>query len=186
MVCITVVDGKRWPVQLEGTVPRTFPMRKAAVYSFCEDIMMSADTDRGSSQARTKQASSGHSSSTYKKPKESPSTSVRSFQLPFIPCLLASYLLTLQYTPIPMLSVKTLLALLTVAASASAAALFDDVVVITPITAPDAGDVWPVGSVQTITWDTTTIPAGSEDATGFVLLGYLEDGSSDEHLDLRK
>ena len=50
---------------------------------------------------------------------------------------------------------------------------------------PKAGDVWTVGSTQTITWDTTTIPAGSEDATGFILLGYLEDGSSNEHLDLR-
>ncbi|PIL22621.1 hypothetical protein GSI_15312 [Ganoderma sinense ZZ0214-1] len=84
-----------------------------------------------------------------------------------------------------MLSLQWVLALLTVAASASAAALLNDVVIITPITAPDAGDVWPVGSVQTITWDTTTIPVGSEDATGFILLGYLEDGSSNEHLDFQ-
>ena len=84
-----------------------------------------------------------------------------------------------------MFSLKSVVTLLTVAASASAAALLSDVVIITPIIAPDAGDVWPVGSVQTITWDTATIPAGSEDATGFILLGYLEDGSSNEHLDLR-
>lgn len=84
-----------------------------------------------------------------------------------------------------MFSVKSVLTPLVIAASTSATALVDDVVIITPVTAPDAGDVWPIGSVQMIIWDTTTIPAGNEDLAGFVLLGNLEDGSSDEHFDVR-
>ena len=59
--------------------------------------------------------------------------------------ILCSLPIPLSSTPITMFSFKSVLALLTVAASASAAALLKDVVVITPITAPDAGDVWPVG-----------------------------------------
>ena len=137
---------------------------------------------------KQKQASLEYPSSTYKGPNELLSTSVCSLQCPSSSVfgrIICSLPIPLSSTPITMFSFKSVLALLTVAASASAAALLKDVVVITPITAPDAGDVWPVGSVQTITWDTTTIPAGSEDATGFILLGYLEDGSSNEHLDLR-
>ncbi|KAI0349584.1 hypothetical protein OH77DRAFT_1414735 [Trametes cingulata] len=50
------------------------------------------------------------------------------------------------------------------------------------ITEPKEGDVWTVGSVQTITWDTSNIPAANQNQTGLILLGFIEDGSIDEHL----
>ncbi|KAI0372271.1 hypothetical protein BV20DRAFT_940446 [Pilatotrama ljubarskyi] len=50
------------------------------------------------------------------------------------------------------------------------------------ITAPKAGDVWTVGTVQTIAWDTSNIPAANQNQTGLILLGFIEDGSIDEHL----
>ncbi|RPD62506.1 hypothetical protein L227DRAFT_485377, partial [Lentinus tigrinus ALCF2SS1-6] len=53
------------------------------------------------------------------------------------------------------------------------------------LTAPVAGDSWPVGSEQTITWDTSDMPSEAEYQTGVLLLGYVEDGSSDEHLDIK-
>ncbi|OBZ68973.1 hypothetical protein A0H81_11316 [Grifola frondosa] len=52
-----------------------------------------------------------------------------------------------------------------------------------PITAPTAGMTWPIGSEQVVTWDTSVVPAGSENQTGLLLLGYLEDNS--EHLDIQ-
>ncbi|KAI0632225.1 hypothetical protein C8Q77DRAFT_910051 [Trametes polyzona] len=52
------------------------------------------------------------------------------------------------------------------------------------VIAPQAGDVWPVGSTQTITWDTSDIPEEAKNQTGLVLLGYIEDGSENEHLDV--
>lgn len=39
------------------------------------------------------------------------------------------------------------------------------------ITSPKAGDVWTVGSVQTISWDTTGIPDGQ---TSTALLGFID------------
>ena len=80
--------------------------------------------------------------------------------------------------------------ILALAAVASASALVtvpraSTVVVSPPITSPEAGDVWPVGSVQTVTWDTSGIPAGSSSWTGEILLGYVEEGSTNEHLDIR-
>ncbi|KAI8994257.1 hypothetical protein BD414DRAFT_411938 [Trametes punicea] len=50
------------------------------------------------------------------------------------------------------------------------------------ITSPKAGDVWPVGTTQTVTWDTSDIPDDAKNQTGLILLGYLEDGDTDEHL----
>ena len=80
---------------------------------------------------------------------------------------------------------KIFFALAAVAASASALTVprAADVVVTPAITSPTAGEIWPVGSTQKVTWDTTTVPAGSN-ITGVLLLGFVEDGSSDEHLDI--
>ncbi|KAI0770001.1 hypothetical protein C8Q74DRAFT_1218474 [Fomes fomentarius] len=76
---------------------------------------------------------------------------------------------------------KFFFALAAVATSVSAAVLD---VPHPPITSPAAGDVWTVGSVQTVTWDVSTIPPASAGQSGEILLGYLEDGSVDEHLDV--
>ncbi|KAI0082259.1 hypothetical protein K474DRAFT_1571234, partial [Panus rudis PR-1116 ss-1] len=49
------------------------------------------------------------------------------------------------------------------------------------ITRPAAGDKWLVGSKQTVSWDTSTLPPRAQNSTGRVLLGY-DEGSS-ENLD---
>ncbi|KAL1950556.1 hypothetical protein VTO73DRAFT_5680 [Trametes versicolor] len=85
----------------------------------------------------------------------------------------------------------TLFAALAVAASAvsAAPATFSggkvDIVFRPQVTAPTAGDVWPAGSTQTITWDTSAIPAEARNQTGLILLGYVEEGDAtgNEHLD---
>ncbi|OJT09903.1 hypothetical protein TRAPUB_13646 [Trametes pubescens] len=85
----------------------------------------------------------------------------------------------------------TLFAALAVAASAvsAAPATFSggkvDIVFRPEVTAPTEGAVWPAGSTQTITWDTSAIPAEARNQTGLILLGYLVDGDAtgNEHLD---
>ncbi|KAI0372273.1 hypothetical protein BV20DRAFT_964416 [Pilatotrama ljubarskyi] len=52
------------------------------------------------------------------------------------------------------------------------------------VTSPKAGDVWPAGSVQTVTWDTSDIPEESKNQTGLILLGYIEGDDINEHLDV--
>ncbi len=84
-----------------------------------------------------------------------------------------------------MFSVKLLVVLATVATAASAAAVRAADEVFSPtITAPHAGDQWTVGSIQTITWDTSSIPSANQNQSGLILLGYIEDGQIDEHLDI--
>ena len=53
-----------------------------------------------------------------------------------------------------------------------------------PITAPQAGDVWTVGSTQLVTWDTDEIPPSAADSTGTLLLGYFDGHSRGENLDI--
>ncbi|KAI0630073.1 hypothetical protein C8Q77DRAFT_1064323 [Trametes polyzona] len=53
-----------------------------------------------------------------------------------------------------------------------------------PITSPKAGDVWTVGTEQTVSWDTSSI-VNPTDETGLLLLGFLEGNSTNEHLDTR-
>ncbi|EGN98373.1 hypothetical protein SERLA73DRAFT_161174 [Serpula lacrymans var. lacrymans S7.3] len=48
---------------------------------------------------------------------------------------------------------------------------------------PNADTIWHAGSSVTITWDTSTVPLGNK-SKGKVVLGYLEKGKSDEHLDI--
>ncbi|KAJ7784373.1 hypothetical protein B0H16DRAFT_1876838 [Mycena metata] len=48
-----------------------------------------------------------------------------------------------------------------------------------PITSPTAQTVWKVGSVETVTWNATGIPAG---VTGKIMLGFLSSTSEGEHL----
>lgn len=55
-----------------------------------------------------------------------------------------------------------------------------------PITAPKAGDVWIVGSPQTVTWDTNKIPPHAANKTGTLLLGYYDGHTNSENLDTRK
>ena len=64
------------------------------------------------------------------------------------------------------------------------ASIANDIVFNPMITSPKAGDDWQVGSTQTITWDTSMIPAGHENDSGMILLGYNEDDS--ENLDVGK
>ncbi|OSC97211.1 hypothetical protein PYCCODRAFT_1350861, partial [Trametes coccinea BRFM310] len=72
------------------------------------------------------------------------------------------------------------------AVSAAPAAVFSkpktDIVFRPHITSPQAGAVWPVGSTQTVTWDTSDIPEEARNQTGLILLGYLEGDDTDEHL----
>ncbi len=91
-------------------------------------------------------------------------------------------------------AVLSILAAATTAVYAAPAKVFDshdvgkvDVVFRPDITAPIAGAVWNVGSIQTITWDTSNIPTDALNQTGIVLLGYVEDGDTtgNEHLDVR-
>ncbi|RPD62508.1 hypothetical protein L226DRAFT_610948 [Lentinus tigrinus ALCF2SS1-7] len=84
-----------------------------------------------------------------------------------------------------MFSTKLLIILCAVATAASAAAVRAADEVFRPaITAPHSGDKWTVGSVQAVTWDISSIPPANENQTGLVLLGYIEDGQLDEHLDI--
>ena len=53
-----------------------------------------------------------------------------------------------------------------------------------PITAPQAGDVWTVGSTQLVTWDTDQIPPSAADDTDTLLLGYFDDHGEGENLDI--
>ena len=85
------------------------------------------------------------------------------------------------------------LSVFTAAASAAPAKVFNsnnvgnvDIVFRPDITAPAAGVVWNKGSIQTITWDTSDIPMEALNQTGLVLLGYIQDGDTNEHLDIRK
>ncbi|KAI0754868.1 hypothetical protein C8Q80DRAFT_1093582 [Daedaleopsis nitida] len=77
-----------------------------------------------------------------------------------------------------MFASKFLFALAAVATTVSAAALD---VTAPPITSPKAGDHWIVGSVQTVTWE---VPTASVGQNGIIFLGYVEDGSLNEHLDV--
>ncbi|KAI1790164.1 hypothetical protein LXA43DRAFT_891553 [Ganoderma leucocontextum] len=88
-------------------------------------------------------------------------------------------------------AVLSVLAAATAAVSAAPAKVFNpndagnvDIAIRPDITAPTAGAVWNVGSLQTITWDTSDIPTEAMNQTGLILLGYLQDGDTSEHLDL--
>ncbi|KAI0628943.1 hypothetical protein C8Q77DRAFT_1067051 [Trametes polyzona] len=50
------------------------------------------------------------------------------------------------------------------------------------ITSPKAGDVWTVGSTQTISWDASALQGDQTRAP--IFLGFVEDGSLNEHLDV--
>ena len=89
-------------------------------------------------------------------------------------------------------AVFSVLAAATAAVSAAPAKVFNsndvgkvDLVFRPDITAPTAGVVWTTGTIQTITWDTSAIPTEALNQTGLILLGYIEDGDTSEHLDVR-
>ncbi|PPQ82176.1 hypothetical protein CVT24_012653 [Panaeolus cyanescens] len=58
-------------------------------------------------------------------------------------------------------------------------------VVVPKIIKPDASSVWPVGSVQTVTWDTSNFPPDSQitNPIGRVVLGFDENDSLNLQLD---
>ncbi|OCH86865.1 hypothetical protein OBBRIDRAFT_796737 [Obba rivulosa] len=58
----------------------------------------------------------------------------------------------------------------------------EDIVFSPHITEPTAGQIWPVGTNQTVTWDTSAIPAEGANQTGLLLLGYQANDS--ENLDI--
>ncbi|OJT06989.1 hypothetical protein TRAPUB_2190 [Trametes pubescens] len=76
----------------------------------------------------------------------------------------------------------TIFTALVAAAAAVGAAPAD--VIAPPVTAPKAGDLWTVGSKQVVTWDASSIPSNTTE-TGVAFLGFLEDGSDDEHIDTK-
>jgi len=49
------------------------------------------------------------------------------------------------------------------------------------ITSPSQGVTWPVGSQQTVQWDTSAIPLEGRNNTGFILLGF-NNGTESENL----
>ena len=84
---------------------------------------------------------------------------------------------------------KSILALATLIASsafvAAAPAVIVENIVFNPmITSPEEGDVWTVGETKEITWKTDDIPEEEKESTGTILLGYVEDDSANEHLDI--
>lgn len=84
-----------------------------------------------------------------------------------------------------MTSFTTLFSALVVAASSAVAAPASplELIVFSPtITGPTAGAIWTSGSSQTVTWDTSNIPAEKENSTGLLLLGRLQNNS--ENLDI--
>ncbi|KAG0336661.1 hypothetical protein BG004_007947 [Podila humilis] len=77
--------------------------------------------------------------------------------------------------------------ILTVAAATLAWAAVVNAIIINPkITSPSAGDVWPAGSTQTVTWETKDVDRA--DREGVLVLGYLSKDPNDwnEHLDLKR
>ncbi|KAJ7016204.1 hypothetical protein C8F04DRAFT_1400680 [Mycena alexandri] len=53
-----------------------------------------------------------------------------------------------------------------------------------PITNPDASTRWARGTEALVTWSTSNMPQEVTNTNGRILLGYLEEGSSNEHLDV--
>jgi hypothetical protein len=62
----------------------------------------------------------------------------------------------------------------------------EDIVVTPTIIQPAGGEEFPVGSIQTAEWDTSAIPAEAANTTGTLLLGFTDDNSEGEHLDISK
>ncbi|EIN12913.1 hypothetical protein PUNSTDRAFT_82382 [Punctularia strigosozonata HHB-11173 SS5] len=60
----------------------------------------------------------------------------------------------------------------------------EDIVFTPTITDPTAVTTWAVGSNQTVTWDTSKIPAEAQNSTGVLLLGYQQSDDDSEHLDI--
>ncbi|GLB45469.1 putative ser-Thr-rich glycosyl-phosphatidyl-inositol-anchored membrane family protein [Lyophyllum shimeji] len=52
------------------------------------------------------------------------------------------------------------------------------------ITSPTAGTTWTIGSQVTVTWDVSGIPQDHRTAKSRVVLGWIEPGELNEHLDL--
>ncbi|KAF8817186.1 hypothetical protein BYT27DRAFT_7229123 [Phlegmacium glaucopus] len=50
------------------------------------------------------------------------------------------------------------------------------------ITSPTNNTTWIIGSYVTVTWDLHDMPKNVSNQKGSLMLGYLEDGSDDEHL----
>ncbi|KAI5119403.1 hypothetical protein M0805_005946 [Coniferiporia weirii] len=51
-----------------------------------------------------------------------------------------------------------------------------------PVTTPNSTTVWVVGETQTVVWDTSNLPSQITNTNGTVLLGFINDTTSGEHL----
>jgi hypothetical protein len=68
------------------------------------------------------------------------------------------------------------------APDSAAIAARSELIVFSPhITSPSPGVTWPVGSQQTVQWDTSAIPVEGRNYTGFILLGF-NNGTESENL----
>ena len=84
---------------------------------------------------------------------------------------------------------KSILALATFVASstfvaAAPAVIVENIVYNPMITSPQEGDVWTVGETKKVTWSTDGMTDEEKDIDGMILLGYLEDDDTNEHLDI--
>ncbi|KAH9985075.1 hypothetical protein BJV74DRAFT_775961 [Russula compacta] len=75
------------------------------------------------------------------------------------------------------------LAVSTTASPTDAAKREELLVVAPPIISPNSTSVWSIFSTQEVIWDTSNIPSEAQNATGTLLLGYLDGNNTfDEHL----
>ncbi|KDQ62523.1 hypothetical protein JAAARDRAFT_701189 [Jaapia argillacea MUCL 33604] len=82
-----------------------------------------------------------------------------------------------MFPRLPALVASILLLASAAHSSPTPAAATELIVYSPPITSPTAGQIWPKGSIQTVTWDTSNIPSEKENSTGLLLLGYEQNGS---------
>jgi len=54
--------------------------------------------------------------------------------------------------------------------------------IVPPITSPVAGQVWTIGSQQTVTWETDFIPSFADSQTGILDLGTIDPSTGNENL----
>jgi len=56
-----------------------------------------------------------------------------------------------------------------------------------PVTNPNSTTVWSVGDTQSVVWDTSGLSDEGKNATGLLLLGFLDanDTTGNEHLDIK-
>lgn len=56
------------------------------------------------------------------------------------------------------------------------------IVIAPPITEPQAGAVWPIGSTQQVCWDTSELPSYTQNAKGTLYYGFIANESENLNL----